>query len=312
MAARLVADLGGTHIRFALADSFGKLDAIRRIECRHYPGIIEATADYLDNLGVDAPRDACLAIAAVETDERITMTNNSWRFSRQELKAHFGFQQLQLINDFAAIALSLPRLDNSQVQYLTTSVQADPENALAIGPGTGLGGARLLAGRHVIACEPGQAGLCPASPVEREIFAALQSEHAELVSESLLSGPGLERLHQTLARIRGEQAPSLPAAAISAAAMTGSDSLCQEALDIFCALLGSAAGDFTVCSGAYGGVYLAGGIVGQILPFLEQSDFLERFVNKGAMESRLSQIPVLVILDPNPGLLGAAAWPMGS
>jgi glucokinase len=309
MPVRLVADLGGTHIRFALADSSGKLEAVRSMECLRYAGMIEATEDYLDSCNVKAPGDACFAVAAVDTGDHIAMTNNCWRFSRQELIARFGFHRLQFINDFAAIALSLPHLNKTQVHAISTDLQADPGNALTIGPGTGLGGARLLAGHLVIACEPGQAGLSPGTSLEREIFAALQPGCSEIVSESVLSGPGLERLHQTLARVRGEPETSLPAAAISAAALEGRDALCQETLGIFCALLGSAAGNFAVSSGAYGGVYLAGGIVPQIIPILERSDFLARFVTKGAMESRLRRVAVMVILEQNPGLVGAAAWP---
>ena len=256
------------------------------------------------------PPDACFALAAVETTGLIQMTNNPWCFSRHDLMSRFGFRRLHFINDFAAVARSLPQLQARQLHPLTRDLATDPTDLLTIGPGTGLGGARLIGGEQVIACEPGQAGLSPATAEELEIFRLLQPQWGEIYAELLLSGPGLERLYRALATIGDEPARSLKAADIGALAAAGEDPLCEQTLEVFCALLGSAAGDFTVSTGSCGGVYLAGGIVPRLIPLLEQSDFLARFVRKAAMEQRLRTVPVHIIVDQHPGLLGAAAWPL--
>jgi glucokinase len=313
MSTRLVADLGGTNVRFALVTrSDGTVGEIRSLECRAFPGFADAIEAYLAEKGCEPPQSACFAIAAVETGEQVNITNNHWSFSRHELQARFGFRQLQLINDFTAVAYALPRLQSRQTQELTPGLVADPDNVLAFGPGTGLGGAHLVDRSRVIPCEPGHASLSPGTALEFEIFRQLQAQPREIHAEMLVSGPGLQRLYRALARVLDQAAPELDAAEISDRAVQGADSLCEQTLEIFCALMGSAAGDFAVSSGGYGGLYLAGGIAPQILPLLQKSDFLQRFVHKGAMEERLGQVPVFVILEPNPGLLGAACWPMES
>ncbi|MCZ6829423.1 MAG: glucokinase [Gammaproteobacteria bacterium] len=311
MSTRLVADVGGTHVRFALVDERStELRELQSLDCRDFPEFTDAISAYLAALAIDPPDSACFAVAAVQPGDHIQMTNSAWSFSRRELQASFGFRRFQLVNDFAAVALSLPRLQFQQLHALTPEFEVNPGDLLAIGPGTGLGGARLSAGSQVIPCEPGHAGLSPATELELEIFKLLRPAWGEVYAELLVSGPGLERLYQALATLRGEPAPALTAAQISANAVTGTDPLCRQALEVFCALLGSAAGDFSVSAGAYGGVYLAGGIVPHIIHFLEQSDFLQRFVRKGAMEEQLREVPVNIIRYQQSGLLGAALWPL--
>jgi len=311
MSTRLVADLGGTHVRFALYDeAAARLSDIQSLDCCAYARFEDAITAYLSTPGIEKPDSICLAVAAVETSGQIRMTNNEWSFSPPELRRHFGFRRLGVINDFAAVALSLPQLPVTQLHALTREPAVDTGNLLAIGPGTGLGGARLLNQKQVIPCEPGHAGLSPGSELELEIFRLLQPQWGEIYAELLVSGPGMVRLHETLATIRGESIQSRDAAEISAHAMAGTDPLCRQTLEVFCALLGSAAGDFTISSGAYGGVFLAGGIVPHIIPLLEQGHFLRRFVRKGAMEEQLRKVPVHIILHQHAGLLGAAAWPL--
>ena len=311
MSTRLVADLGGTNVRFALYDEANdQLREIRSLGCSAHPSFGDAIAAYLSTVGIEAPGSACFAVAAVETSDRVRMTNNDWCFTHQELMSRFGFQHLKMINDFTAVALSLPRIPRTQLHALTPGLVVDSGDLLAIGPGTGLGGARLVGGNQVVPCEPGHAGLSPGTELELEIFRLLQPQWGEIYSELLVSGPGMRRLYETLASILGESVQALNAAEISAHAMAGTDPLCQQVLEVFCALLGSAAGDFTISSGTYGGVFLAGGIVPRIIPLLEQGHFQQRFVCKGAMEERLREVPLNIVLEQHPGLIGAAAWPL--
>ena len=133
----------------------------------------------------------------------------------------------------------------------------------------------------------------------------LRPQTGEIYAELVLSGGGLERLYQALAALDGNTSGNLDAPTIARDALAGEPS-CVEALGMFCALLGSAAGDFTVSSGSYGGCYLAGGILPRFPQFLADSDFHSRFINKAAMGERLKKVPIFLVTDAQPGLLGAA------
>jgi glucokinase len=182
-----------------------------------------------------------------------------------------------------------------------------------VGPGTGLGGAFLdwFAGiPRSFACEPGHMGLAPGNELELDIFRLLLPRHGNIYAELLVSGPGLARLYRALGEIRGEPAEPLEPAEISQRALAGRDALCELALATFCALLGSACGDFLLANGSYGGLYLAGGIVPRLSGFLDSSDFHSRLIAKGAMRETLTGVPVYVITSEYPGLIGAAHAPM--
>ena len=160
------------------------------------------------------------------------------------------------------------------------------------------------------ACEPGHMGLAPATALELEIMRLLLPRHGEVHAELLVSGPGLQRLYLALAEIRGNSVDQLTPAEISGRALQGQDELCVLTLDTFCALLGSVCGDFVLASGAYGGLYLAGGIIPRMIPFLRASSFVQRFQVKGAMGDQLAGVPLYVITTAQPGLIGATYAPL--
>ena len=310
MSLRLVADVGGTNVRLALFDeNIGKLSDLQTRNCSEYPNFADAISSYLETVKAK-PERACFAIAAIINGDWVEMTNAPWQFSCSALANQFGLQSLALINDFEAIARSLPNLAAAQLVSLTPALSFQDYDLIAIGPGTGLGGALLRKNQEVVACEPGHAGLSPATELELELFRVLQKEAGEVYSELLLSGPGLERLYRALAQLNGVKAESLAAHQISERAVAATDPQCQQALDTFCALLGSAAGNFAVSSGCYGGCYLSGGILPRFVDYLQQSSFRQRFANKGAMRATLEQVAIAVIVEPNPGLLGAASYPL--
>jgi len=311
---RMVADVGGTNTRIALFDgSDGAFRAEHHYRNRDYDRFEDVIAAWLDALAEATPAEGCIAVAAPHSGDRVEMVNMDWSFSCRDLAANFGFNGFRRINDFEANAFALPYLGPNDAAALHDGRGAGGKLA-TVGPGTGLGGATLeeVAGIHyACACEPGHMGLSAGSREELELFSLLLSRHGDLYAELLLSGPGLQRLHLALAEIRGDKVDSLPAPVISARAVAGKDPLCAQALHIFCALLGSTCGDFLLANGAYGGLYLAGGILPQIIPFLRESDFHPRLVAKGAMRDQLGGVPVSVITRPAPGLLGAAHAPLG-
>jgi glucokinase len=180
---------------------------------------------------------------------------------------------------------------------------------VVIGPGTGLGGATIETFGQISyarACEPGQMGISPGSDLEIEIFKTLLQRHSQVHAELLVSGPGLLRLYETLVKITGREAEAESPAAVSQLAMERGEETAVLALNTFAALLGSIAGDFALANGSYGGVFLAGGIVPTMIPFLQRSDCHQRFWNKGAMANILRNVPIYVITTPQPGLIGAA------
>jgi glucokinase len=306
---RLVADIGGSNMRVALYNPQNRQWSEQQtLVCEKYPGPQQPLSDYLDKLTINCPPKVCLAMAAIPSGgDQVAMTNLPWRFSQRELKQHLGCEQLAIINDFDAIGLSLPHLASSQLLELQANSGAVNKHLLAIGPGTGLGGCVLTEGGEVLPCEPGHVGLSPATKLEFEIFQRLLMDVDEVYAELLLSGPGLERLYLCLADILDHEAIINGAENITEAAIAG-DELALKSVNVFCDLLGSAAGDFATSTGALGGIYLAGGILPRMIKLLERSDFLTRLTQKNAQRSNLEKLPVAVITEPQPGLLGAAHY----
>ncbi len=312
MTERLVADVGGTSIRLALAAA---PSAPLQRQCSYavadFDSIDAAITAYLKAEDVRCPDQVCLALAAIETGgDQVQMTNHDWQFSRSELQKTLACQQLMVINDFDAIGLALPHLEEQQLHRLREhSCQAN-RHLLAIGPGTGLGGSVWTEQGELLPCEPGHAGLSPVNELELDLFRLLLQGVDEVYAEWLLSGPGLIRLYHCLCQHLGSSGKLDSAAEICQAALAG-DELAQQTVLLFCDLLGSAAGDLATSTGALGGIYIASGIVPRIIPLLEQSRFLQRLRNKGAQSDNLARVGVAIITDPQPGLLGAAAATMG-
>jgi glucokinase len=286
-----------------------ELRALCSYRNRDYSQFEDVIADWLANLAEPHPTRACLAVAAPPAGDRISMLNIDWSFSCRELAARFGFSELRCINDFEGNAYALPFLGQQDLVTLHAGSNAMPGKLATIGPGTGLGGATLTVYggvAHACASEPGHMGLAAATPLELELFRHLQPQYAEIYAELLLSGPGLQRLHQSLADIQGWEKLPLTPEEISSRAISGACKNCALTLNIFCALLGSAGGDYVLANGAYGGLYLAGGIVPGMIEFLQASSFVQRFQEKGGMREYLTRVPLYAITCETTGLLGAA------
>ena len=243
--------------------------------------------------------------------DRICFTNSHWDFSRSAVQAALGLQSLLMLNDFESLALSLPGLQAGQVRA-HPGVPHPAGGALAVvGPGTGLGvGAVVPNGRGGWVALPGEGGhatLAPADDLESALLAAVRSRFSHVSAERLLSGIGLPVLHQGLAAVHGQPAPALQAAEIVDAGEAGTDALCSQTLDLFCALLGGFAGNVALTVGARGGVFIGGGMVPRLGTWFDQSPFRARFESKGRFQSYLATIPCWVI-DPSatPALFGAS------
>lgn len=314
----LVADIGGTNARFGwIARPGARVAHVRTLPCAAYPGPAEAASAYLadlrEQLGslFEAPRAAAWAVATAVADDRITLTNSGWHFSRRDARVGLALDRLDLLNDFEALALALPCLQPSQRRAVGRTPVPAPGGALAVvGPGTGLGVAALLPHRGGWVAVPGEGGhatLAPADDLESAVLAAARREFAHVSAERLLSGIGLPVLHRALAAVEGRVADAQSAEHIVERGIDGSDALCGRTVDLFCALLGGFAGNVALTVGARGGLYVGGGIVPRLGERFFDSQFRERFEAKGRFRPYLQAIPTHLITDTMAALTGAGA-----
>lgn len=314
----LAADVGGTHARVGLVTpgSNGrpglKVEHYRTYVCAEYPSLGTLLRDYLETLAGPRPERGVVACAGYPVGDGVINPSLAWPVSMRTLERELAFAELALVNDFEAVAHALGYADLDASTLLSgdpdASVQAP---TLVIGPGTGLGAALRIPGvprPTILSTEAGQAALAPRTALELDVLRVLGRGVEHVPNEAVLSGPGLVNLHRALCVLRGS-APALRVPAdITQAALAARDALALEALDLFCALLGSVVGDLALLYGARGGVHLAGGILPRIREFLLHSAFVERFLDKGPMRSVLERIPVRLIEHGQLGVIGAANW----
>lgn len=312
----LVADVGGTNARFGwVEEPDAGVQHVRQLAVAEYASPAAAAAAYLDGLGQAgarvsrAPVRAALAVATAVGGDRVSFTNSPWGFSREALREALGVRELRVLNDFEALALSLPRLAMHQMRAHGAAPQ--PRGMLAvIGPGTGLGVAAVVQtplGWQALAGEGGHATLAAADDFEAALLRHVRQRHAHVSAERLLSGIGLPTLHEAVAAVRGDAAQPLEAPQIVERAVAGTDAVCAHTIDAFCALLGSFAGNVALTYGARGGVYIGGGIVPRLGELFFASRFRERFEAKGRFQPYLQAIPTALITDTQVALTGAAA-----
>jgi glucokinase len=305
MSTTLVADIGGSKSRFAIANSSGALEHLLVIHNDTAADLDAAISRYLEETGAQ-PRAATLAVAGPVDGEEVVLTNRTnWRIRRVEFAERFGLSELCLLNDFEAIAWALPHLGPAHTRPLGKDVPARDGVKVVLGPGTGLGVAALLPadGRwHVIASEGGHASLGPQAPDEAEVFARLRDECGSVSAETVLSGAGLVRLARAL-----DPKVACHAAETIAASALAREPAAQAAARLFVRLLGRFAGGLALTFKALGGVYIAGGVAGGLGPLLDEPQFRAAFEAHPPHQALLETIPTLLITCEEPGLIGCAA-----
>ena len=313
----LLADIGGTHARFALAGTDaarGLLDgSLRSYPVERFDTLAAAARHYLDEVGA-APQRAVVGLAARIDGDTARMTNHRWVVSAGHLRDALGMASVTLVNDFVAQARAVPLLRRSDLVVLGTPdipADEDGDRTFAVaGAGTGLGVGLLMrrAGRwSALATEGGHAGFAPASATEIEILQQLAADFERVSNERLVSGSGLVNLHRALARIEGRDPPTAMAPEDVTAGAEAGEPLCRRAVDAFRDAFASIAGDLVLTFGAWDGIYLSGGLVPPLLPVLREPAFRKRFEDKGRYAAAMAAVPTIAVLHPQPGLLGAAA-----
>ena len=310
---RLLADVGGTNARFALETAPGRFEAVQVLGCADHGTLADAIRTYLAAPEVAAfgkVSHAAIAIANPVTGDQVRMTNHHWQFSIDGMRQELGFENLLVVNDFYALARSLPHLqDSDKVQVGGGTARAGAPLAL-IGAGTGLGVSGLIpvgASWTALSGEGGHVGFSPANELEVAILQFAWREFEHVSAERFLSGAGVELIYRALADYRGQPAEPIGAPEISRRAMAGECALAGEVLEVFCGMLGCAAGNLAVTLGAQGGVYIGGGIVPRLGERFAQSCFRSRFERKGRFSSYLSEVPTYVITAQYPAFFGVSA-----
>lgn len=303
----VLADVGGTNVRFALLTG-GGLGPIERMAVRDHQRFSDALAAFLARQTQRAAiRSAIFAVAGVVTGERCALTNNAWVVDAVELRARFGFTAISIVNDFEAIAWSLPHLTGNDLLIVGGGVSVKHAPMVALGPGTGLGVAVYVPRENdafVLHSEGGHATAPSGSPREDAIIENLRQRFGHVSAERVLSGQGLENLYRAIAAVDSLAVPERSAAEITQAAIAGRCPASRAALDTFCAMLGDVAGNLALGFGAQGGVFIAGGIASHIRDYLPRSQFRSRFEVKGRLSEYLKTIPVYLILQDDPAFIG--------
>lgn len=316
----LLADIGGTHARFALADTTLPAplldESIRQFKVIDFASLVDAAKHYLMQVetGTDRIEQGVFAVAGRVDGDHARITNHPWQISRIGTQAALQLHDLRLVNDFAAQAMAVRLLTDAHLASIGGLPRATGDRAertyAVLGPGTGLGVSALIVRNgcsHVLETEGGHVSFAPTNAEEAAILERLSAQFGRVSNERLVSGSGLVNIHRALSDIAGQPSPGLLPHEVSAGAARG-EPLCKRAVEIFCAVFGAIAGDLVLTLGAWDGVFLTGGLVPKLLDALQGSEFRRRFEAKGRFSPAMAAVPSLAVLHPQAGLLGAAAF----
>ena len=309
------ADVGGTHARFAIASVDGghviELGEPVTVKTSEFASFQHAWQEFGRRIDEPLPKQLAIAFAGPVGGEVLKLTNNPWVIRPALMEEKLGVDQYVIVNDFAAIAHAVAELHGSAYRHVCGPERNLPEEGVVsiVGPGTGLGVASLLkrsARYEVIATEGGHVDWAPLDPLEDRILVHLRENFRRVSVERLVSGRGLHNIYEALGTIENRPYTLRDEKDLWAAALNGSDTLAVAALDRLCLIFGAAAGDYALAQGAQA-VVIAGGLGLRLVDYLPRSGFRDRFFAKGRFERMMSDMPVKVVVHPQPGLFGAAA-----
>ncbi|HVU29216.1 MAG TPA: glucokinase [Sphingomicrobium sp.] len=310
-----VADVGGTHARFALADiEEGRVVALGEpvtLRTSDHGSFQLAWQEFGRQPGIDLPNELAIAFAGPVGGEVLKLTNNPWVIRPALIKERLDVDRYTIVNDFGAVAYAVATLGDDHFKHLCGPEGPLPSEGVIsiVGPGTGLGVAALLRkrdGYEVIETEGGHVDFAPLDVLEDRILVELRRNFRRVSIERIASGRGLWNVYEALGAIEGQDLRFHDEKELWSAALSESDSLANAALDRVCLTLGAVAGDIALAQGAHA-VVIAGGVGLRLADYLPRSGFRDRFIAKGRFERRMDEMPVKLITHPQPGLIGAAA-----
>lgn len=301
----LIADIGGTNSRCAITRCDGSQEHVRVFKNRNFSRLADLLKKYLDSVPADhRPSRGLLAIAAPIRGDDVQMVNIDWKYSVPELARELGMDDLQVVNDFEALALALPVLNQTQLEQLGGGEPQPGRPKVVLGPGTGFGVASLIpvgGGYKAISGEGGHVTLAASNDDEARVIARVRNEYGHCSAERLISGPGLGYLHRLIHETDDHLAPER----ITELADAGDQSASQT-LEMFFCLFATVAANVALTLGAFGGIYVGGGVIPRNAQRFMRSGFRERFETKGRYGDYLKTIPAFLIKAEQPALIGLA------
>ncbi|WP_028867096.1 glucokinase [Psychromonas arctica] len=307
----VVADVGGTNIRLAVLDiANGEMSKVREYPCAQFITLESALVQYFATLS-DPVSHLCVGIACPVEDDLVSMTNLSWQFSKSELQQKLALKTLYVINDYTAISLAVPFVEDKQKIQIGGGVEVTNAVKAIFGPGTGLGVSHLI--KHdqkwvSLDGEGGHTSFAPNTSQQADVLLLLQGQFGHVSNERLLSGQGLVNIYHALCRLAGKQPEFFEPAEITKSALADECEIAVQTLTLFCQAMGGFAGNLALNLDCKGGVYIAGGIVPRFIDFFQNSEFRTFFEAKGRFSKYLKTVPTYLITHENPGLLGAAVY----
>jgi glucokinase len=316
----LAGDIGGTNARLAYfqpQNGHLRLVSERTFPSREHTEFGEIVTEFLAASST-RPEAACFGIAGPVRNGRVETSNLPWVIEQSRLAKQIHLPATLLINDLEASAWGIGALEATDLVALNHIGGPAVGNQAVIAPGTGLGEAGLFwdgTRHHVFACEGGHTDFAPQGDLQIELLRFLRARFGHVSYERILSGPGLVNVYEFL-RDTGYEKESAefavvldnsdPAAAISRAALDGTQPLAEKALELWITVYGAEAGNLALKTMATGGIFLAGGISPKILSKLKGPLFMQAFYEKGRLRPLVEAIPVQVVTNEKAGLLGAA------
>ena len=308
----LVGDIGGTNVRLGMAGRGinGALcvEQIHKLPGDDYSDLNAAISHYLNTLNF-VPKSTALALAGPIENGCVTLTNRGWTICQKDLSRTFGFNNVQLYNDFSAMARSVPECSDDDFKVLNQGTPDPDAPILVAGPGTGFGMA-ILVPKHgiwqVLSSEGGHQAYAPQSRLETDILHILQKDTDFVSLELVSSGHGMDAVHKAVCERLGQPYKRLTPMAIRDLAVAG-DRACLNVCEIRANAIMGVMGDMALATGARGGVVLAGGVAKRLLEFINTPTAMERYYNRGPRRSYVKNIPVKLLEKPATALYGVAA-----
>lgn len=308
-------DVGGTNARFApatVADGrvihLAEPTTFATASCA---GLAEAWQAFGATVSDDLPRSAAIAVAGPVAGGEIRFTNSHWTIRPDSIAEELELDAHVLINDFAAVGHAVASMGEEHFCHLAGPDKPLPRRGSIsiVGPGTGLGVTQLWRDGDAYRVQPTEGGhisFAPGDAVEDAILSHMRRLYRRVSVERVVSGPAIVGLVEAIAALDGRHVSPGDEVELWLGALSGADPLARAACERFCAILGGVAGDFALAHGAQATV-IAGGLGLRLRERLIASDFAARYVDKGRFKGMLRELPVKLIIHPQPGLYGAAA-----
>jgi glucokinase len=305
---RLIADIGRVYARFAIEEERGQYMHQASLRCADHDSLEHAVRAYLESVQPLKVAHAAMAVATPVEGDQVRMTNYHWQFSIEQTRQALGLDTLVVVNDFTALAMALPRLGPQAIRQVGAGEPVRNSVIGLLGSGSGLGVSGLIPsgdGWISLGSEGGHTSFAPRDEDEIAVLRHALTKHEHVSFERLVSGPGLELIHEALA---GQPAGEpLSATEITRRALEEHDAPCHKTLAVFCNMLGTAAGNLALTLGATGGLYIGGSIVPRLGSYFDRSGFRQRFEDKGRLRAYVASIPTYVITAENPTFPGVSA-----